>query len=153
MYLQILDNQVVNVRTRDKEGYWGLQVGGVNHPKPKNVSNLSLKLGGASYVIGVHVQRPTLLLASPFLFLCRLFSAPQLLKPILGQYLRAGVVPKRKLWEFRVTEDAVLPVGTSILAAHFVCGQYVDVCAKRYIYYISHFSLSVSFQIVSPAIH
>jgi large subunit ribosomal protein L3 len=85
----VLDNEVVNVRTKEKEGYWGLQVGGVNHPKPKN-----------------------------------------LLKPVLGQYTRAGVVPKRKLWEFRVTEDAVLPVGMAILASHFVCGQYVDVCAK-----------------------
>ena len=35
--LQILDNEVVNVRTKEKEGYWGLQLGGVNHPKPKNV--------------------------------------------------------------------------------------------------------------------
>ena len=29
---------MVNVRTKEKEGYWGLQVGGVNHSKPKNVS-------------------------------------------------------------------------------------------------------------------
>ena len=50
---QVLDNQVVNVRTKDKEGYWGLQVGGINHPKPKNVRNLSLKLDGP-YVIGLH---------------------------------------------------------------------------------------------------
>lgn len=35
---QILDNQVVNVRTKRKEGYYALQIGGVNHPKPKNVS-------------------------------------------------------------------------------------------------------------------
>ena len=62
----------------------------------------------------------------------------QLLKPVLGQYQRADVVPKRKLWEFRVTEDALLPVGTSIFASHFVCGQYVDVCAKRYVCYIRH---------------
>lgn len=38
---QVLDNEVVNVRTKAKEGYWGLQVGGINHPKPKNVRNLS----------------------------------------------------------------------------------------------------------------
>lgn len=30
--------------------------------------------------------------------------------------------------EFRVTPDALLEVGTSISAAHFVAGQLVDVC-------------------------
>lgn len=34
---QVLENEVVNVRTKEKEGYWGLQVGGINHPKPGNV--------------------------------------------------------------------------------------------------------------------
>ena len=34
---------------------------------------------------------------------------------------------KRYLREFKVTEDALLPVGTSITAAHFVPGQSVDV--------------------------
>ncbi|KAL0388945.1 UNVERIFIED_CONTAM: 50S ribosomal protein L3-2, mitochondrial [Sesamum radiatum] len=34
---------------------------------------------------------------------------------------------KRKLTEFPVTEDALLPVGTSISVRHFVPGQYVDV--------------------------
>lgn len=34
---QVLENEVVNVRTKEKEGYWGLQVGGINHPKPRNV--------------------------------------------------------------------------------------------------------------------
>lgn len=34
---------------------------------------------------------------------------------------------KRKLREFPVTEDALLPVGTSIGVRHFVPGQYVDV--------------------------
>lgn len=53
------------------------------------------------------------------------------MKPVLGQYEKAGITPKRKLLEFRVTEDALLPVGTQIFAGHFVCGQYVDVCAKR----------------------
>lgn len=45
--------------------------------------------------------------------------------------MRANVPPKRKLGEFRVTEDALLPIGTHLLAGHFVCGQHVDVCAKR----------------------
>ncbi|BEI91832.1 uncharacterized protein CcaverHIS019_0406520 [Cutaneotrichosporon cavernicola] len=45
-------------------------------------------------------------------------------------YFRAhGVNPKRKLQEFRVSKEAVLPVGTQLGASHFVPGQYVDVTA------------------------
>ena len=36
--LQIVDNQVVMVRTKEKEGYFALQVGAIDHPKPHNVS-------------------------------------------------------------------------------------------------------------------
>jgi large subunit ribosomal protein L3 len=49
-------------------------------------------------------------------------------KPDLGHYKKADVKPKRKLMEFRVTEDALLPVGTQIKAMHFVPGQMIDVC-------------------------
>lgn len=35
--------------------------------------------------------------------------------------------PKRKLWEFRVTPDALMAPGTPVLAQHFVPGQLVDV--------------------------
>jgi len=45
----------------------------------------------------------------------------------VGHFEKAGVDLKRVLKEFRVTEDALLPVGTSITARHFVPGQYVDV--------------------------
>lgn len=49
-------------------------------------------------------------------------------------YFRAhGATPKRKLQEFRVTPDAVLPVGTKLGASHFVPGQYVDVTATRWV--------------------
>lgn len=51
-------------------------------------------------------------------------------KPVQGQYKAAGLEPKRSLQEFRVTEDALLPVGTQLTAEHFVPGQYVDVCGK-----------------------
>jgi large subunit ribosomal protein L3 len=44
-----------------------------------------------------------------------------------GRFAIAQVEPKRKLAEFRVTEDAVIPVGAEILADHFVVGQFVDV--------------------------
>jgi large subunit ribosomal protein L3 len=40
-----------------------------------------------------------------------------------GHYLKAGVCPKRKLGEFRVTPDALLTTGTRIRALHFVPGQ------------------------------
>jgi len=49
-------------------------------------------------------------------------------KPQLGHYNKAGVVPNRKLVEFKVTPDAILPVGTKIRAMHFVPGQLIDVC-------------------------
>jgi len=45
---------------------------------------------------------------------------------MLGHFRKAGVNPKRKVVEFKVTEDAVLPVGTTLSAAHFVPGQFVD---------------------------
>ncbi|EIE20141.1 translation protein, partial [Coccomyxa subellipsoidea C-169] len=45
----------------------------------------------------------------------------------LGHFEWAGVPIKRRLTEFRVTEDALLPVGTMLTAAHFTPGQYVDV--------------------------
>ena len=45
----------------------------------------------------------------------------------VGHYTWAGVPLKRKLTEFRITDDAYLPVGTTLNAAHFVPGQYVDV--------------------------
>lgn len=44
-----------------------------------------------------------------------------------GRFAVAQVEPKRKVAEFRVSEDALIPVGAEILADHFVVGQYVDV--------------------------
>ena len=44
-----------------------------------------------------------------------------------GHFSAAGVPIKRKVAEFRITPDALLPVGFSLLASHFVAGQYVDV--------------------------
>lgn len=40
-----------------------------------------------------------------------------------GQYKKAGLDPNRKLMEFRVTPDSILPVGTKIQAMHFIPGQ------------------------------
>src|SRR5258708_20710141 len=44
-----------------------------------------------------------------------------------GQFAVAKVEPKRKVAEFRVSEDALIPVGAEIQADHFVVGQFVDV--------------------------
>ena len=41
----------------------------------------------------------------------------------------AKVEPKRKLKEFRVSPDNVIPVGAEITVEHFVPGQFVDVTA------------------------
>ncbi|PPR21474.1 MAG: 50S ribosomal protein L3 [Alphaproteobacteria bacterium MarineAlpha10_Bin3] len=48
-------------------------------------------------------------------------------KPMRGHFARAKVEPKRRLEEFRVDADALLEVGSEIVASHFVAGQYVDV--------------------------
>ena len=50
-----------------------------------------------------------------------------LTKAVRGHFAKAGVEPKRRLVEFRVTEDALLPVGARLSAAHFIAGQMVDV--------------------------
>lgn len=44
-----------------------------------------------------------------------------------GQFAKAGVEPKAKVAEFRVSEDAVIEVGSTIGANHYVNGQKVDV--------------------------
>ncbi|KQT83573.1 50S ribosomal protein L3 [Aurantimonas sp. Leaf443] len=48
-------------------------------------------------------------------------------KPMRGVFAQASVEPKRKLVEFRVTEDNLVDVGAEITAEHFVAGQMVDV--------------------------
>jgi large subunit ribosomal protein L3 len=49
-------------------------------------------------------------------------------KPVLGHLAKAGVPATRQLQEFRVSEDALLPLGTTLSALHFNAGQFVDVC-------------------------
>ena len=44
-----------------------------------------------------------------------------------GQFEKAGVTAKAKVAEFRVSDDAVVEVGTTLGANHFVSGQKVDV--------------------------
>jgi large subunit ribosomal protein L3 len=44
-----------------------------------------------------------------------------------GNFAIAKVEPKKTVAEFRVSEDAVLEVGSELSATHFVPGQFVDV--------------------------
>ena len=48
-------------------------------------------------------------------------------KPLRGHFAKAKVEPKVHLAEFRISEDALLPVSAEITAEHFVPGQFVDV--------------------------
>ena len=48
-------------------------------------------------------------------------------KSMRGHYAVAKVEPKRKLAEFRVSEDNMIDVGAQLSAEHFVEGQKVDV--------------------------
>ena len=48
-------------------------------------------------------------------------------KPQRGHFAKAKVEPKARLAEFRVSEEAVLAVGSEITAGHILPGQYVYV--------------------------
>ena len=56
-------------------------------------------------------------------------KAKNVSKPLKGYFAKAKVEPKKKLGEFRVSEDCLLNVGAELSVEHFVAGQYVDVCA------------------------
>lgn len=56
-------------------------------------------------------------------------KAKNVSKPMKGYFTKAKVEPKKKMGEFRVSEDCLLSVGDELSAEHFVAGQYVDVCA------------------------
>ncbi len=51
-------------------------------------------------------------------------------KPQRGHFAKAKVEPKRKLAEFRVSEDAMIDVGAELTVDHFVNGQFVDAIGK-----------------------
>ena len=54
-------------------------------------------------------------------------KAKNVAKPQRGAFGKAKVEPKARVVEFRVAEDALLDVGATISADHFVAGQYVDI--------------------------
>ncbi|PWR19073.1 50S ribosomal protein L3 [Zavarzinia compransoris] len=51
-------------------------------------------------------------------------------KPQRGHFAKAGVEPKLKLIEFRVSEDALLNVGDELSVEHFNVGQKIDVTGE-----------------------
>ncbi len=56
-------------------------------------------------------------------------KAKHVAKPQAVAAEKAGVKPYRKIVEFRCSDDCVIPVGTNMIASHFVTGQFVDVQA------------------------
>ncbi len=58
---------------------------------------------------------------------CHVPKAQRVRHAVARQFQAAGVAPRAHLGEFRVTPDALLPVGTVISCRHFVPGQRVKV--------------------------
>ena len=56
-------------------------------------------------------------------------KAKNVSKPLKGHFAKANTEPKKKLGEFRVSEDCLLEIGNELSVEHFVEGQYVDVCS------------------------
>ncbi len=54
-------------------------------------------------------------------------KAKNVAKPQRGAFGKAKVEPKAKIVEFRVDEDALLELGATISADHFIAGQLVDI--------------------------
>lgn len=48
-------------------------------------------------------------------------------KPLRGQFAKAEVEPKHRLKEFRVSDEALVDVGSELSADHFIEGQLVDI--------------------------
>ena len=56
-------------------------------------------------------------------------KAKHIAKPQAVAAEKSGIKPYRKVVEFRVSDDCVIPAGTQLSASHFVVGQFVDVQA------------------------
>ena len=56
-------------------------------------------------------------------------KAKNVSKPLKGHFAKANIEPKRRLAEFRVSDECMLSVGDELSVEHFVVGQFVDVCS------------------------
>ncbi|SLN38691.1 50S ribosomal protein L3 [Pseudoruegeria aquimaris] len=83
--LQLDNLQVVDQRTKERDGYTAVQLG-AGSAKAKRTS-----------------------------------------KAMRGHFAKANVAPKRKIAEFRVSEENLIAIGEEISADHYVVGQKVDV--------------------------
>ena len=54
-------------------------------------------------------------------------KAKNVSKAMRGHFAKASVMPKMKLAEFRISEDAMVDVGSTLAPSHFVNGQKVDI--------------------------
>ena len=54
-------------------------------------------------------------------------KAKNVTRAMRGHFARARVEPKRRVVEFRVSEENLVEVGAELSAGHFVPGQFVDV--------------------------
>lgn len=54
-------------------------------------------------------------------------KAKRVAAPMRGHFAKAGVAPKRKIAEFRVSEENMVAVGEEIVADHYFAGQFVDI--------------------------
>ena len=111
----------MRIRTKKVDGIDSVQVGAANQTSIKRVS---------ACVCFITLLACVDRLDSPHVD-CSVPLWTQVRKALLGQFKVARVPPKKKLWEFRVTKNALVRPGTRLYAAHFVPGQYVDVCGTR----------------------
>ena len=114
---------MVQVKTEAKEGYNSVQVGAGSkkgkqaRPAPRRPSPSGPPPRRCAR--GTPPRRPGLTRPRRL--------SPQLSSPERGHYKAASLPYKRVLREFRVSLDALLPVGTTLSAAHFAAGQEVDI--------------------------
>ena len=54
-------------------------------------------------------------------------KAKNVSKAMRGHFAKASVLPKMKVAEFRISEDAMVEVGSTFAPSHFVNGQKVDI--------------------------
>lgn len=54
----------------------------------------------------------------------------KLTKPLLGHYVKAGIPPKKRLAEFKVSKECLLPVGYMMTPRHYTPGMHIDVVGK-----------------------
>lgn len=113
--LHVSDNHVVRVNPRDHydTSYRGLQdQRPVYTTKAKNGQQTRAELI-AMVVVGSESTDPQ-----------------KFTKDYCGLFTDSGVMPKRHLARFPVTENAILQPGTPLTASHFTVGQWVDVFGR-----------------------